>query len=338
MEIFGCSSGSDLRGSRLRLRKPSGFTLVELLVVITIIGMLMALLMPAVSAAREAARRVQCMDNVKQVVTACTNYEGRKGHFPGWRNTLAKVTSTPVSWIAVMLADLDRKDLYDNMNNTGTYPPTQGQLMKVLVCPSDPPDVTTNVGPCAYICNGLIFRDGTTTTSGAGVVTAAAAAPFNLDYLTSNDGAQNTLMISENLSHDPIASPPFAGKYHCWYDVTTTTTNGYSAQAAQTFGFGPLTGTYPAASTSYAAYYASGQNATYNNQPMTTMTANIKSAHSGGAIAGFCDSHVQFLRDDVGSNYATGSSTVYVYQEITTPDGFTYGGEPTADESQFGPG
>ena len=61
---------------------------MELLVVITIIGMLMALLLPAVQAAREAGRRAQCQNNEHQISLALIQFENSRGYFPGYKNLL----------------------------------------------------------------------------------------------------------------------------------------------------------------------------------------------------------------------------------------------------------
>jgi len=101
--------------------KPSGFTLVELLVVITIIGILIALLLPAVQAAREAARRMQCTNNIKQLSLGLLGHEQHYGFFPSggwsweWSGDPDRGTGRdqPGNWIYAILPYIEQQELHD---------------------------------------------------------------------------------------------------------------------------------------------------------------------------------------------------------------------------------
>ena len=130
-------------------------------------------------------------------------------------------------------------------------------------------------------------------------------------------------------------------KAHYWYFCTiSSVVSGAPSfaptQINHTFGFAITGNAYPTGLPAFAAPYGTqttGPPASYYNG--NVMTANITSNHTGGAVVGYCDGHVAFLRDDVGLNFATGSSTVTVYQILVTPDGSKIGGEPPADENQM---
>src|SRR5829696_1036913 len=94
-----------------------GFTLIELLVVIAIIGVLIALLLPAVQQAREAARRVQCANNLKQIMLAAANYEAGFGLTPVFTPSWQRSTDTGLfSGLTRLLPFLEQSDLYDSIN------------------------------------------------------------------------------------------------------------------------------------------------------------------------------------------------------------------------------
>ncbi len=110
--------------SEIRSARYAAFTLVELLVVITIIGILIALLLPAVQAAREAARRMQCSNNLKQIGLALQNYHTASGTFPpGGLATLDPNTGSPAfgfSWWVRILPYLENQGMYDRLDWKGT--------------------------------------------------------------------------------------------------------------------------------------------------------------------------------------------------------------------------
>src|SRR5665647_1266802 len=98
-----------------------GFTLIELLVVIAIIGTLVAMLLPAVQMAREAARKNTCSVNQKNLALAITQYMTSRKVLPGYRDSLMTNNGLiPVSWTTMILPNLEARNLYDQIK-LGTY-------------------------------------------------------------------------------------------------------------------------------------------------------------------------------------------------------------------------
>ena len=141
---------------RFSFRPRPAFTLVELLVVIAIIGILVGLLLPAVQAAREAARRMQCSNNLKQLGLAFHNYESSTKSFPinfalrnipPYANGGADIANSGRSWMQMVLPYIEQTNLYNNIDfSAGLQGATVGAVRNRVVaatvvpsflCPSD---------------------------------------------------------------------------------------------------------------------------------------------------------------------------------------------------------
>ncbi len=203
-----------------------GFTLVELLVVIAIIGVLVALLLPAVQAAREAARRSKCLNNLKQIGIAMHNHHDTLntlpyGQYGGYANNgslpvpPAPGAKSAITWPIHILPFAEQQPLYDviykwckDNPSTASYTAPEAvtdNKIQMYMCPTDP-----NAGKIAsegfhgnYLaCNGntLNWEDTATLPKAGGVFNTGAilvAKAQNLSAII--DGTSNTLLASETL-------------------------------------------------------------------------------------------------------------------------------------------
>lgn len=167
------------------MKKNRGFTLIELLVVIAIIAVLVALILPAVQQAREAARRMQCKNNMKQIGLALANYESNYACLPmekiGFSTAAGYYVNYSQNWIQMMLPFIDQAPLYSsfnfNLNWDDTITPngngqTNAQLAQTqlpgFMCPSAP-DVFSRQNPAAIgvvTSNGITFPNGFSALGG----------------------------------------------------------------------------------------------------------------------------------------------------------------------------
>lgn len=142
------------RRKNVSKRSSSGFTLVELLVVIAIIGILVALLLPAIQSAREAARRTKCVNNLKNLGLACLNYESARKSYPPSSTIASDISTNGLSWEVLILPYVEEGTIGDSVksfvdtfrkNNNGKDPDVYNagfsdanlSRLDLFQCPSD---------------------------------------------------------------------------------------------------------------------------------------------------------------------------------------------------------
>lgn len=137
-------------------RRTRGFTMIELMMVILIVGLLLALLLPAIGAMRETGRRTVCQQRLRQVASAVQQFEAKQMHYPGWRYTFLMQDATlpqEVPWPVLVLPYTERRDVYERFQQNGPAPENIVSLRELMVCPSDFDKMSGSARAISYVGN-----------------------------------------------------------------------------------------------------------------------------------------------------------------------------------------
>ena len=308
---------------KTRNRQTRGFTLIELLVVIAIIAILISLLLPAVQQAREAARRTQCSNNMKQLVLALHNYESSHTTLPPSRlrpdveiEDNAGQVSAYQSWTSMVLPYIDQGNLGNQIDYQAAWSAVQNrpaisQQLSVFLCPSTPGDDRTDghwvVGAAAgdygsvnevkkKVYTDVLGVPDPGSSSRAGVLSKGVQNRFR----DITDGTSNSIIIAEAAGQPNVYTsdgPMNAERFALYTDDKLADLGGS--------GNGPFE---PADGTGWAdpdcGFSINGATADGLEKygPYMINTINVSevfSFHVGGAQVGLADGSVRFLPESI---------------------------------------
>ena len=309
-------------------RVREAFTLVELLVVIAIIGVLVALLLPAVQAAREAARRSSCSNNLKQIGLGLHNFESSFGKLPAGMHKDTAILSPHV----MLLNYMEMSNTFDQFDlNKHSYVDPNAYASRVqpkaFICPSDPyPDRTQSMGWTNYLSNSgswvVVTKswDGVfgPATDGYGDPAARALKPIAFSAIT--DGLSNTCAFAEvSLGQGAAGGPKMKSDV---FEGTTTTTdliaarNGYLAKDWKNETIAGGSWRWRGYPWSEGSVWRNWYNHLLPpNQPAwrpgdyAKIVSPASSYHPGGAQAVMCDGSVALFSSSIDGNVWTALGT-----------------------------
>lgn len=296
----------------LKTARQSGFTLVELLVVIAIIAVLIGLLLPAVQKVREAAARLKCSSNLKQLGLAAHSYHDAHGHLPPVIGYYPPARGTFGTCFFHLLPFLEQDNLYRSALGPVPFPLPAGptvvyfagnnnvysQPLKTFLCPSDP---SIDTGDIVTI-NGFPFGASSYAPNAMVISQRFAISPQGKARIPSDiqDGTSNTILHAEKYARcsNTIMAPPFREGGTAW---------AYSGAASFPWQPPPLSPPCPGFGPAFAirafaavgAPDAIGERSLFQFQPRPFRgncdPTRAATAHSGGILVGLTDGSVRTL-------------------------------------------
>lgn len=301
-------------------------TLSELLVVTAIVGLLVALLLPAIQGARESGRRAQCVNNLRQLALAMHNFNDSHRRLPGFVNSTGGKANRIASWAIMLFPYIEESSNWSVWNDPATPSADVNPVppVDILVCPSDPPDdrSAANLSYVANCANAILalkpVPPGQGQRTGDGVFfarcepRAAFESPivaWSVTLRHIRDGLSQTLMLSENIQAGEYSAaeyftpPPF--------EIPKTVRLVSDAQLLTGFvwDWDPDITTAPPAD----ERCINGKKWYGPKAPVTTYYYSRPSSyHPSGVNAAMCDASVIWLRENIEYK---------VYAHLMTSDG-----------------
>jgi len=292
--IFDFSPATPSRHPMNRPRR--AFTLIELLVVIAIIAILIGLLLPAVQKVREAAARMKCQNNLKQIGLGLQNFHVTLEKFPPGYNYNATTDISEATWMYFLLPYIEQDNLYRTANlsqNFGSLPNQNNTISAAMLpsytCPSDIPGnlVLSYYGKGNYVGNGGIGPMRSNWTNAAATIVTPGIFIINTQLRITDitDGTTNTAMVSEIRK---VNGQDFRGVMH--YPEGPIYQHNRTPNTSIPDDFRSSLCVSTPQVPCYGAYSA------FNDR---AVIMSVRSNHTGGVNVGLCDGSTRFVSNTI---------------------------------------